>query len=81
VRVEPWARRFMQATERWVKQAGRQAVSVPGDIQSPQQCRAIVEKAKEEFGGIDILVNNAAHQASFKSIEDISDQDGSLLSR
>ena len=65
-------------TERWVKQAGRQAVLVPGDIQSPQHCRAIVEKAKKEFGGIDILVNNAAHQASFKSIEDISDQEWEL---
>jgi len=65
-------------TERWVKQAGRQAVLVAGDIQSPQHCRAIVEKAKEEFGGIDILVNNAAHQASFKSIEGISDQEWEL---
>jgi NAD(P)-dependent dehydrogenase (short-subunit alcohol dehydrogenase family) len=53
-------------TERWVKQAGRQAVLVAGDIQSSEHCRTIVEKASEEFGGIDILVNNAAHQASFK---------------
>jgi NAD(P)-dependent dehydrogenase (short-subunit alcohol dehydrogenase family) len=65
-------------TERWVKQAGRQAVLVPGDVQSPEHCRAIVEKAKTELGGIDILVNNAAHQASFKSIEDISDQEWEL---
>jgi NAD(P)-dependent dehydrogenase (short-subunit alcohol dehydrogenase family) len=65
-------------TERWVKQAGRQAVLAPGDIQNPEHCRAIVEKAREEFGGIDILVNNAAHQASFKSIEDISDQEWEL---
>jgi NAD(P)-dependent dehydrogenase (short-subunit alcohol dehydrogenase family) len=65
-------------TERWVKQAGRQAVLVPGDVQSPEHCRAIVEKAKTELGGIDILVNNAAHQASFKSIADISDQEWEL---
>jgi NAD(P)-dependent dehydrogenase (short-subunit alcohol dehydrogenase family) len=68
-------------TERWVKQAGRQAVLVPGDVQSPEHCRGIVEKAKTELGGIDILVNNAAHQASFKSIEDISDQEWELTFR
>jgi NAD(P)-dependent dehydrogenase (short-subunit alcohol dehydrogenase family) len=31
-----------------------------------------------ELGGIDILVNNAAHQASFESIEDISDEEWEL---
>ena len=31
-----------------------------------------------ELGGIDILVNNAAHQATFKSIEDISDEEWEL---
>src|SRR5213078_3116352 len=35
-------------------------------------------KAVSELGGIDILVNNAAHQASFKSIEDISDEEWEL---
>ena len=34
-------------TERWIKQAGRQAVLVPGDIERPEHCRAVVEKAKE----------------------------------
>ena len=53
-------------TERLVTEAGRKAVLVPGDIQDPAQCRAIIAKAVSELGGIDILVNNAAHQASFK---------------
>ncbi|MEH2537098.1 hypothetical protein V1278_002581 [Bradyrhizobium sp. AZCC 1577] len=51
---------------------------LPGDIQDPGQCRAVVAKAVSEFGGIDILVNNAARQASFKSIEDISDEEWEL---
>ena len=34
-----------------------------------------------ELGGIDILVNNAAHQASFKEIEDISDEEWELTFR
>jgi hypothetical protein len=65
-------------TERWIKDAGRKAVLVPGDIRSSQHCRAIVEKTLVELGGVDILVNNAAHQATFKSIEDISDEEWEL---
>jgi NAD(P)-dependent dehydrogenase (short-subunit alcohol dehydrogenase family) len=65
-------------TKRWVEQAGRKAVLVPGDIQSAQHCRAIIAKAVAELGGVDILVNNAAHQATFKSIEDISDEEWEL---
>ncbi len=68
-------------TERLVKQAGRQCVLVPGDIKDPKHCRAIVEKAKSAFGRIDVLVNNAAHQASFSSIEDISDEEWDVTFR
>ena len=54
-----------------VEAAGRKAALVPGDIQNPAHCRNIIEKAVANLGGIDILVNNAAHQASFKDIGDI----------
>lgn len=60
-------------TQRLVEKAGRKAVLVPGDISDAAHCRAIVDKAVAELGGVDILVNNAAHQASFKDIGDISD--------
>ena len=65
-------------TARLVKDAGRKAVLVAGDLQKPNQCRAVIAKAVSELGGIDILVNNAAHQASFKSIDDISDEEWEL---
>ena len=65
-------------TERLVAEAGRKAVLLPGDIQDPGQCRAVIAKAVSDLGGIDILVNNAAHQASFKSIDDISDAEWEL---
>jgi NAD(P)-dependent dehydrogenase (short-subunit alcohol dehydrogenase family) len=65
-------------TKRWIEEAGRKAVLFPGDIQSSQHCRAIAEEAVKELGGIDILVNNAAHQATFKSIEEISDEEWEL---
>ncbi|MGZ2384160.1 NAD(P)-dependent dehydrogenase (short-subunit alcohol dehydrogenase family) [Rhizobium brockwellii] len=65
-------------TKRLVEQAGRKAILVSGDIQDPAHCRQIVETAVKELGGIDILVNNAAHQASFKSIDEISDEEWEL---
>jgi NAD(P)-dependent dehydrogenase (short-subunit alcohol dehydrogenase family) len=46
-----------------------------GDIAS---VTAMIEAAEKELGGIDILVNNAAHQATFKSLDDISDQEWEL---
>jgi NAD(P)-dependent dehydrogenase (short-subunit alcohol dehydrogenase family) len=65
-------------TEHWIKEAGRKAVLVPGDLKNADHCRAIIAKAVAELGGLDILVNNAAHQATFKSIEDISDEEWEL---
>jgi NAD(P)-dependent dehydrogenase (short-subunit alcohol dehydrogenase family) len=65
-------------TEKFVKDAGRKAVLVAGDIQQANHCRTIVNTALAELGGIDILVNNAAHQATFDSIEDISDEEWEL---
>ena len=65
-------------TERLVTEAGRKAVVVSGDIQHPDHCRAVIAKAVSELGGIDILVNNAAHQASFKELEDISEEEWEL---
>jgi NAD(P)-dependent dehydrogenase (short-subunit alcohol dehydrogenase family) len=64
-----------QETRRLIEAAGRKAVLVPGDIKDPAHCRAIVERAIEEFGHLDILVNNAAHQATFESIDEISDEE------
>ncbi|MGE0752096.1 MAG: SDR family oxidoreductase [Variibacter sp.] len=68
-------------TKRLVEEARRKAVLVAGDIQKAEHCRVIVERAVDELGGIDILVNNAAHQATFKSIEDISDEEWELTFR
>jgi len=65
-------------TARWVEQAGRKCVLIAGDIQDPAHCRKIVDDAATQLGGIDILVNNAAHQATFKEIEEISDEEWEL---
>jgi NAD(P)-dependent dehydrogenase (short-subunit alcohol dehydrogenase family) len=48
---------------------------VPGDLSDPAHCRSIVERAVQEFGKIDILVNNAAFQMTHESIEEIPDEE------
>jgi NAD(P)-dependent dehydrogenase (short-subunit alcohol dehydrogenase family) len=58
-----------------VEKEGRKAVLSPGDLRKPDYCRAVIKRAIDELGGIDILVNNAAHQATFKDIADISDDE------
>jgi NAD(P)-dependent dehydrogenase (short-subunit alcohol dehydrogenase family) len=64
-----------------IEAEGRKAVLVPGDIKDPAHCRAIIQTAVDELGGIDILVNNAAHQATFNDIGDISDEEWDLTFR
>jgi len=51
-----------QQTVRLVEEAGRKAVTAPGDIRDEAHCRLIVDTAVHELGGIDVLVNNAAYQ-------------------
>ena len=58
-----------------VEKEGRKAVLVAGDISKPEHCRSVIKRALDEFGTVDILVNNAAHQAAFKEIADISDEE------
>ena len=62
-------------TRRLIEEAGRRAVLVPGNIGDAAHCRQIVERAIEAFGRVDVLVNNAAHQATFSAPEEISDEE------
>ncbi|MDP8905747.1 MAG: glucose 1-dehydrogenase [Chloroflexota bacterium] len=59
-------------TCRLVEDAGRRAVAVAGDIGDQAHCGRLVERVLSEFGRLDILVNNAAHQDRFDALEDIS---------
>ena len=65
---EPDARETAQVVE----DSGKRAVKVPADITEEAQCQTIVERAVEEFGKIDVLVNNAAHQMTVGGIADVS---------
>src|ERR1700751_1038586 len=64
-----------QETQRWGEQAGRRAVLMPGDIRDTAQCNALVERAISEFGRIDIIVNNAAYQMTYDSLDAITDEE------
>src|SRR3954469_25154445 len=64
---EPDAREVIQL----VRQAGRKAVALPGDIRTEAFCQQLVADAVRELGGLDVLVNNAARQQSHQSIADI----------
>ncbi|MBV9381197.1 MAG: SDR family oxidoreductase [Streptosporangiaceae bacterium] len=62
-------------TRRWVEDAGRKAVLVPGDLTQPAHCREVIATAVKEFGRVDVLVSNAAYQMSHESLEEISDEE------
>lgn len=62
-------------TARFVEEAGRKAVLVPGDISNETHCQQLVQRAVDELGGLDILVNNAAFQMAHESLQDISSEE------
>jgi NAD(P)-dependent dehydrogenase (short-subunit alcohol dehydrogenase family) len=64
-----------QDTAKYVEDAGRKCVLVPGDLADRAHAKTIIPKAVEEFGRVDILVNNAAYQMSHDSLEEISDEE------
>jgi NAD(P)-dependent dehydrogenase (short-subunit alcohol dehydrogenase family) len=62
-------------TVRWVEEAGRTALSIGGDLTSPEHCREIVRTTVERFGKVDILVSNAAYQMTRESLAEIPDEE------
>ena len=62
-------------TARHVEAAGRRCVLVPGDIAEAAHCRAVIDRAVREFGRVDILVNNAAFQRTYRSLDEIPDEE------
>lgn len=68
-------------TAGWIEKAGRRAVLIPGDIKDDAHCRLIVEKALSEFGRLDVLVNNAAHQMTVNSLEELTPEEWDITFR
>jgi NAD(P)-dependent dehydrogenase (short-subunit alcohol dehydrogenase family) len=59
----------------YVEDAGRKALLISGDVSQPQHCRDIIARTVEEFGRVDVLVNNAAFQMSHETLEEIPDDE------
>jgi len=60
-----------QETARLVHGAGRRAILAPGDISQEAHCIALIQQAQQEFGHLNVLVNNAASQMTHKKITEI----------
>jgi NAD(P)-dependent dehydrogenase (short-subunit alcohol dehydrogenase family) len=59
------------ATKRHVEDAGRRCITVRGDIGDRAHCFDLVQRAVDELGRLDVLVNNAAFQMAYDSFLDI----------
>ncbi|WP_166822487.1 SDR family oxidoreductase [Brevibacterium limosum] len=57
-----------------IRQAGRKAVPLPGDLSDPDYCREVVRRAVAELGGLDAVVNNAGRQIAVEDIADLTDE-------
>ncbi|MEX0150838.1 SDR family oxidoreductase [Microbacterium sp. LMI1-1-1.1] len=62
-----------EEARRFVEDAGRRAILLPGDVSDPQHCRDLVAQTVQHLGGLDVLVSNAAFQMSHDTLEEIED--------
>jgi NAD(P)-dependent dehydrogenase (short-subunit alcohol dehydrogenase family) len=60
-----------EETLRVIGDAGRKGVAVAGDVGDREHCHALVDRALEELGRVDLLVNNAAFQMTHDDVLDI----------
>jgi NAD(P)-dependent dehydrogenase (short-subunit alcohol dehydrogenase family) len=65
---EPDAQEVVQL----IREAGRTAVALPGDVKSEAYCKQLVETAVQQLGGLDILVNVAGKQQEVSDITDLT---------
>ena len=63
-----------EETKRAVEEEGRRAFPLAGDVRDAKICKRLVEQTVDEFGKLDILVNNAAFQQHQETLEDVSEE-------
>jgi NAD(P)-dependent dehydrogenase (short-subunit alcohol dehydrogenase family) len=61
-----------EETREWIEKAGRKCVLHRFDVREPEQCMALVRKAVDAFGRLDVVVNNAAYQMAQTDITEIT---------
>jgi NAD(P)-dependent dehydrogenase (short-subunit alcohol dehydrogenase family) len=62
-------------TQRVIEALGRRCLRLEGDLTRPRVCTDLVRRTVSEFGQLDILVSNAAHQNRKKKLEDVTDEE------
>ena len=62
-------------TKRLCEEKGGECLVIKSDVRYKQMCSDAVEKTVEKFGGLNILVNNAAFQKTQKNFVDIEEED------
>lgn len=70
----PQERRDASETRRAVESEGRRCLLLEGDLTDADFCSHIVERTLQEFGKLDILVNNAAFQQHQESLDEVTDE-------
>jgi NAD(P)-dependent dehydrogenase (short-subunit alcohol dehydrogenase family) len=55
-----------------IKEEGKEALAIEADVRDSERCQSVVDQTVEQFGKLDILVNNAAFQKHQPGIEDVS---------
>ena len=60
-------------TKAIVEQEGRRAIAIAGDIGDKQFCERAVQQTVDQFGRLDIIINNAGEQHNDQDIADISE--------
>jgi NAD(P)-dependent dehydrogenase (short-subunit alcohol dehydrogenase family) len=63
-----------ELTKSEIEKRGKKVLLIKGDVSESKHCKKIVSKTIEEFGKVDVLVNNAAIQFPQENLEDISDE-------
>ncbi|MGZ5858927.1 MAG: SDR family oxidoreductase [Burkholderiaceae bacterium] len=63
-----------EETKRCVEDEGRQCLLIAGDVKDVDFCNDAVKQTIDEFGKLDILINNAAFQEHAGDIEEISEE-------
>jgi len=63
-----------EETCRAVQDTGRRCLLIPGDVADTEFCERAVQRCVDEFGKLDILVNNAAFQQHAEEVDEISDE-------
>ena len=69
----------LESTKAMVEGLGRKAIAVPTDVTDPDSCTALAQAAIDQFGRLDVLINNAGVGTAVPALKETPDQFRSVL--